>query len=182
VTASETRGQKVLVWTGPHPFERAVGPLLVSTLKLLGYRAQLKVVTELDAQGNDIYFSKVADSRRRAQAGFNAWGADYPAAANFFTPLFTCRAFLPPSAANENTPELCDRHIDQAIERAVTGQTTGTAAAANARWSAVDRLVTDSAAWVPIVNPRKVVFVSRRVGNVQPNPEWGVLFDQMWVR
>jgi hypothetical protein len=27
-----------------------------------------------------------------------------------------------------------------------------------------------------------VVFVSRRVGNVQSNPEWGVLFDQMWVR
>jgi YVTN family beta-propeller protein len=182
VTASGTRGQKVLVWTGPHPFERAVGPLLVSTLKLLGYRAQLKVVTELDAQGNDIYFSKVEDSRTRAQAGFNAWGADYPAAANFFTPLFTCRAFLPASAVNENTPELCDRHIDQAIERAVTGQTTGTAAAANARWSAVDRLVTDSAAWVPIVNPRKVVFVSRRAGNVQSNPEWGVLFDQMWVR
>jgi hypothetical protein len=35
---------------------------------------------------------------------------------------------------------------------------------------------------VPLVNSREVVFVSRRVGNVQSNPEWGVLFDQMWVR
>ena len=44
------------------------------------------------------------------------------------------------------------------------------------------RIVTNLAAWVPIVNPREAVVVSRRVGNVQANTEWGVLIDQMWVR
>src|SRR3954454_3114982 len=84
-----TRGQNVIVWTGPHPFERAVAPLLVSTLSCSDTARGSRCVTDLGAQGNDIYFCTVEDSRTRAQAGFNAWGADYPAAANFFTPLFT---------------------------------------------------------------------------------------------
>jgi hypothetical protein len=35
---------------------------------------------------------------------------------------------------------------------------------------------------VPIVNPREAVVVSRRVGNVQANTEWGVLIDQLWAK
>ena len=46
----------------------------------------------------------------------------------------------------------------------------------------VDRRVMQLAPWVPLVNSRAVVVVSRRVGNVQFNPEWGTLIDQLWVR
>ena len=83
---------------------------------------------------------------------------------------------------NNNLAEICDRRLDQAVNRALTQQTTGTSAASNASWSKADRLVTNAAPWVPLVNTRTVVFVSRRVGNVQANAEWGVLIDQMWVR
>lgn len=176
VAASGTRGQKVIFWTGPHPFELAVGRLAVATLNRLGYRASRKVV------GGDNYFDAIYDSRTRAQAGFMAWQADYPAASNFFAPLFTCRSFQPASVNNPNAPEICNRHLDQAIDRALTRQTTDTPAASNATWSAVDRLVTDLAPWVPIVNTRDVTVVSRRVGNVQSNTQWGVLEDQIWVR
>ncbi len=31
-------------------------------------------------------------------------------------------------------------------------------------------------------NPLNVDFVSRRVGNYQHNPQWGVLLDQLWVK
>ena len=34
----------------------------------------------------------------------------------------------------------------------------------------------------PAREPRSVVVVSRRVGNVQFNPEWGTLIDQLWVK
>ena len=54
--------------------------------------------------------------------------------------------------------------------------------ASNGTWAAVDRIVTNLAPWVPIVNPREAVVVSRRVGNVQANTEWGVLIDQLWVK
>jgi hypothetical protein len=31
-------------------------------------------------------------------------------------------------------------------------------------------------------NRRNVDFVSKRVGNHQYNPQWGVLLDQLWVK
>jgi peptide/nickel transport system substrate-binding protein len=35
---------------------------------------------------------------------------------------------------------------------------------------------------IPLVNPKRVDFLSRRVGNYQYNPQWGILLDQLWVR
>ena len=108
--------------------------------------------------------------------------ADYPAASNFFAPLFTCQSFQPASEKNENTSEICNRHIDQAVNRALARQTTDPPRASNARWGAVDHLVTDLAPWVPLVNTREAVIASRRLGNLQANPQLGVLIDQLWVK
>ena len=46
----------------------------------------------------------------------------------------------------------------------------------------IDRRITDAAAWVALGDQQEVDFVSRRVGNYQYNPQWGVLIDEMWVR
>ena len=181
VAASGTRGQKVVFWTGPREFELVIGHLAVATLNRLGYQATLRVVQD-DKRGNDQYFPTIGDSRTRAQAGFSAWQADYPAASNFFAPLFTCQSFQPASEKNENTSEICNRHIDQAVNRALTRQTTDPPRASNARWGAVDHLVTDLAPWVPLVNTREAVIASRRLGNLQANPQLGVLIDQLWVK
>jgi len=35
---------------------------------------------------------------------------------------------------------------------------------------------------VPLLNRKQVDFVSRRVGNYQYSPQWGMLLDQLWVR
>jgi peptide/nickel transport system substrate-binding protein len=35
---------------------------------------------------------------------------------------------------------------------------------------------------VPLLNPKQVDFVSRRVGDYQYSPQWGVLLDRLWVR
>jgi peptide/nickel transport system substrate-binding protein len=172
VAASGTYGQKVVFWTGSHPFQQAVGPLAVATLKELGYRVRLKTL-------GDDYFSKVDDSRTRAQAGFVAWEADYPAASNFFL-LFTCDTFRAASSANSDASEVCDPRIDDAVKSAFTLQATD-APAANAAWTALDRRITKMAAWVPLVNAKADEVVSRRVGNVQSNPGYGILLDQIWV-
>jgi peptide/nickel transport system substrate-binding protein len=174
VATSGTQGQRVVVWTGTKPFQLVVGHLAVATLDRLGYRGSLKVVA-----GN--YYGETQDSRNRAQAGFTAWSADYPAASNFLS-LFTCRTFQPANENNLNVSEMCDQRLDRAVDRALTRQTTEAPAASNATWSAVDHLVTDLAPWVPVANTRDVVVVSRRVGNVQANPQWGALVDQIWVR
>jgi len=49
-------------------------------------------------------------------------------------------------------------------------------------WAAADRMIVDQAAALPYANPLAVTLLSRRTGNYQFNPEWGVPLDQLWVR
>jgi peptide/nickel transport system substrate-binding protein len=46
----------------------------------------------------------------------------------------------------------------------------------------VDRQAADQAPWVPLVNPKVVDVLSKRVGNYQYSPQLGMLIDQLWVR
>jgi peptide/nickel transport system substrate-binding protein len=66
------------------------------------------------------------------------------------------------------------------IERALTAQATDPEAA-RGLWERIDRQIVDQAPWVPLVNPKVVDVLSKRVGNYQYNP-YGVLIDQLWVR
>jgi hypothetical protein len=45
----------------------------------------------------------------------------------------------------------------------------------------IDSQIVDQAPWLPLVNPKVVDVLSKRVGNYQYNPS-GVLIDQLWVR
>ena len=119
VSASGTRGQRVVVWTFPLPPALAAGRLAAATLRQLGYRASLRRIAD-----ENLYFAKVQDSRTRVQAGFVAWSSDYPVASNFLT-QFACDAFQRSSENNPNTSEICDRHIDHAIRSALVRQTAG---------------------------------------------------------
>ena len=181
VAASGTYGQKVVFWTGNKPIQLELGRLALATLKKLGYAATLKVLGQ-DKRGNDTYFNAINDSRTRAQVGFYAWEADFPSAASFLGPLFTCQARRLASSDNEDASQLCNPRIDRAFERALAGETTTAPSATSAAWSAVDRKITDLAPWAPLVNSRVFVVVSRRVGNVQSSPVWGLIYDQMWVK
>jgi peptide/nickel transport system substrate-binding protein len=175
VEASGTKGQAVTV-TIAQGFEPQARNI-VSALRAIGYNARLKVVTG----GFDAYQATEADSRRKTQTAGDGWAADYPSAASFFAPNFTCRSFLPRSPANGNRAEFCNLRIDAEISRARALQTSNPHAAAQL-WSTIDHDITDQAPWVFLGNRRKVDFVSRRVGNYQYNPQWGALIDQMWVR
>ena len=54
-------------------------------------------------------------------------------------------------------------------------------AAANDAWAAVDHEIVDASPWLAYTNPPDVYFVSDRVGNLQINPQWRLLLDQLWV-
>jgi peptide/nickel transport system substrate-binding protein len=123
----------------------------------------------------------VNDSRSRAQIGAAFVGPDYPAASDFFTPLLSCKAFVPRSPTNNNWAEFCDPRIDAVMRRASAAELTDPEVA-NQRWALVDRRVVDAAPWVPVFNPASVEIVSTRVGNYQYNPQYGSLLDQLWIR
>ena len=126
------------------------------------------------------YYPAAADSRTKIQAGIQFWGHDYPSAGDFFS-VFTCESFTPNSSSNANWAEFCNPKIDAEIARARTLQITDPGAASRL-WARIDRDVVNQAPFFFLQNPLQVDFVSRRVGNYQYNPQWGVLLDQLWVR
>jgi peptide/nickel transport system substrate-binding protein len=170
--ASGTAGARVRVWV---PARIAVqGRFFVSVLNSIGYRTRLVAVAD-----PIVYYTKVVDSRVRAQAGYYTWVADYPSAADFIPPQLSCAAFRPASGQNGNMSEFCDPSIDAAIARATDEQDP---AVATVRWQRIERSVLALAPVVPVYNRSHVDFVSERLGNYQYNPQWGLLLDQAWVK
>ena len=80
-----------------------------------------------------------------------------------------------------NFAEFCDRDIDAKIKRALALQASEPAAA-GPLWADIDHDIVDKAPWVPTHTSKGFSLLSKRVGNYQYNPEWGVLLDQLWVR
>ncbi len=179
VRSSGTAGAAVRVWV-PAPIADQ-GRFMVSVLDSLGYRAHGKVIP-VGRSGLDPYFGKVMDSRVGAQIGYLSWGADFPSAVGFIPPMLSCASFLRASPEqSSNASEFCDRSIDTQMDRAIAVQAQDPAAAA-LLWQRIEREILAQAPLVPTSNARNVDFVSKRVGNYQYNPQWGVLLDQLWVK
>jgi peptide/nickel transport system substrate-binding protein len=148
--------------------------IVVGTLRQLGYRASLRLLPE------STYFAYTLDSRNRAQVIEGGWGADY-ASANTFIGKLACSYFVPGNGpATTDGSEFCDPALDRQITRAAALQATDPRAAAT-RWAQLDRQLTDQAVFLPTVTPNEVDLLSRRVGNYEYNPVWGVLVDQLRV-
>jgi YVTN family beta-propeller protein len=171
VAASGTRGMRVTVWSVK--FLAPAARPIVALLHRLGYHAALKVIA------NAVPYSKIYDSRTRAQAGMHYWAADYPAPSNFFVHLLSCAAFQPGTPDNFNGAEFCSPKIDALMRSAAQTQTVNSQLA---KWALVDRALVDAAPWLPLYNPRSVELLSRRVGGRRYNPLYGTLIDQLWIR
>jgi peptide/nickel transport system substrate-binding protein len=166
--ASGTRGERVTVW-GPSDdpvLGRAVVPYTVGILRRLGYRAQAHLVPSS-------YFASAPPSLfRKIQMTPPAWADSSPY--NFFATWFACSAAY-------NHHWFCDPRIDQSVHRAEALEATN-ARAASPLWANIDRALANRAAWVPLVNPRQIDFVSAHIANYQHDPYQGILADQLWPR
>jgi len=162
----------------------AFGPALVAQaryfaglLTRLGLPAKAHVEPNVHAFVNHVY---VAPSK--VQFAFTGWLADYSAASNFLATQFTCDSIkrgIP--GANQNASQLCDPGVDAKIHAAEAAEQTDPRKAGEL-WAAADRAVVDLAPAVFVATPASLDFVSKRVGNYQHNPQWGILLDQLWVR
>jgi YVTN family beta-propeller protein len=171
-------GIHVTVWTLSPIRQR--GEYIASLLRSIGFGADVKAITPQN--GPTSYFHAVSDPRNRAQIGFGGWAADYPSAAGFIPPLVSCAAYAPTSPdANSNLSGFCDSSIDAKMTRATALQATNPPAA-TLLWQQIERELLTQAPLLPTDNRRNSDFVSKRVGNYQYNPQWGVLLSQLWVR
>jgi YVTN family beta-propeller protein len=176
ITQSRTRGMRVTVWS----FMRFadVSRYFVKLLDSLGYNARLKTIGPDSPSGFDKFYGFVADSRNKAQmAAYWYQGAPSPSE---LTTALRCRSFVPNSGDNWNVAEFCSRALDGKIERARRLQATDPTAAGPA-WAAVDRQIVDQAPAIPLLVPQGIDLVSKRVGNYQRNPGWGIILSQLWV-
>ena len=160
---SGTTQVPVTVWNDQTDFGKPVGAYLADLLRHLGYRATVRNVSQ------DQYHAAVHDSSRKIQLGLAGWEADLPIASDFFLPVLTCRSLYQNPGSTANVAEFCNPQADKLANEAQATQQTDQAAARKL-WAKLDRLVTDQAPWVPILNASETVFVSARVGNYQEFP------------
>ena len=99
----------------------------------------------------------------------------------FLNVLLGCGSIHPNSDASPNIAEFCDKGIqakmDQALQMGLTDPE-----GANQLWAEVDHEMTDAAPWVDLFNPKQIDFLAKRVQNYEWNPQWYILYDQLWLK
>jgi YVTN family beta-propeller protein len=165
VDRSGTRGARVHMITTDETNTgyRLLSEEVAATLRALGYRVFLEHFAT-----DEEYFNAFFNDWRRIDAAPNGWFPDYPAPAAFFNAL-GC-------ATNTYT---CSPALERRMARAAAA---AGASGSNDPWTQLDREVANGAFVVPTLNPKANDFVSKRLGNYQRHPVFGVLFDQVWVQ
>ena len=175
VIDSGTAGQDVQVIVQDDETNKAVGEAVASTLTQIGYKATAKPISA------NIQFTYIQNTKNKVQISVSQWYQDYPAASDFLNVLLGCASFTPGSDSSINISGFCDKPIQAQMDAAiVTGQTDQTAA--NAQWAAVDKAVMAAAPVAPLITPKKIDFISSRVGNYQFSKQYYMILTQLWVQ
>jgi peptide/nickel transport system substrate-binding protein len=175
IAQSGTAGATVKVNTQTTEPYKSWGLYFVSLLNKLGYKASLQALSP------SIQYPYVQNSSHKVQFAWSDWYQDYPAASDFLNILLGCGSFHPNSNSSPNIAEFCDKGIQAKMDHALkTGVTDP--AAANKEWAQVDKLVTDKAPWVAMMNEKYINFVSKRVKGFVFSPQWYFLLDQASVK
>lgn len=175
VEESGTKGQKVTIIVEDTAVSRSIGVYLQSVLTSIGYAADVKPISA------NIQFTYIQNTNNKVQMSVSQWYKDYPAASNFLNILFGCASFREGSDASINISGFCDKEIDakmqQALDLGVTDQ-----AAADALWTEVDKAITDQAPAIGLFTPKRLDFVSKRLGNFKFNRQFDWMITQSWVQ
>jgi peptide/nickel transport system substrate-binding protein len=175
IAQSGTSGATVKVNTQTTEPYKSWGLYFVSLLNKLGYKASMQALSP------SIQYPYVQNSSHKVQFAWSDWYQDYPAASDFLNILLGCGSFHPNSNSSPNIAQFCDKGIQAKMDHALkTGVTDP--AAANKEWAQVDKLVTDKAPWVAMMNEKYINFVSKRVKGFVFSPQWYFLLDQASVK
>jgi peptide/nickel transport system substrate-binding protein len=145
---------------------------IAAVLRDLGYPAEHRTLPL------ERFFSKVM-TEPDVQAGVYGWFGDLPGAFSFIAANFGCAVAHSSEAANY--AHHCDPAIDRLGRKAARLQFSDPQRA-NDLWAHIDRRLTRTAAWVPLVNPKGVELVSDRLGNYRNNPVTGIVLSEAWVK
>lgn len=175
VQESGTAGQEVQVIVQDDEVNKAIGENVASTLTQIGYKATAKPIS-----GN-IQFTYIQNTKNKVQISLSQWYQDYPAASDFLNVLLGCASFVPESDSSINIAGYCNKDVqaqmDKALALGVTDQK-----AADEIWAQVDKAVMTDSPQAPLITPKKIDFLGKRVGNYQFSKQFYMLVSQLWVQ
>ncbi len=175
VEDSGTKGQKVTIIAEDNAVSKSIGTYLQSVLTEIGYDADVKPIA------TNIQFTYIQNTNNNVQISITQWYQDYPAASDFLNILFGCASFTPGSDSSINIAGFCDQDIQARMDEAMLLGVTDPQAA-NAMWAEIDRAVTDAAPMAALFTPKRIDFVSKRIGNFQFNAQFYWMVTQSWVQ
>ncbi|MEU6574397.1 ABC transporter substrate-binding protein [Streptomyces sp. NPDC046805] len=150
--------------------------------------AKVKVVVEnaLKAAGFDVVTKGIDSTTWYDQTGkidnpydvyWGGWSADWPTGYSVFQPQFDSKVI---ADGAQNYSHLKDPAVDAAI-KAATLETDQTKA--NAMWAALDKQVTETAAFIPDVYMKRLYLHGSKLGNVKMDPNFdGCMLYKMYVK
>ncbi len=169
--------ETVLYSTNTDPQPR-IAQAIQQDLAAIGIKAEVRAL----AQANVIAAGGTEGEAPMIWSGGMAWIADFPDPSNFYGPILGCAGAV---QGGWNWSWYCNKDLDARAIAADSMSDPAKAAERQAAWGKVFTDIMADAPWVPVINERRVVAKSPRMGgpdNIYIDPTRVINYDAIYVK
>ncbi|MGO8101866.1 ABC transporter substrate-binding protein [Rhizobium leguminosarum] len=169
--------ETVLYSTNTDPQPR-IAQAIQQDLAAVGVKAEVRAL----AQANVIAAGGTEGEAPMIWSGGMAWIADFPDPSNFYGPILGCSGAVP---GGWNWSWYCNADLDKRAIAADSMSDPAKAAERTAAWGKIFTDIMTDAPWIPVINERRVVAKSLRMGgadNIYIDPTRVINYDAIYVK
>ncbi len=169
--------ETVLFSTNTDPQPR-IAQAIQQDLAAIGVKAEVRAL----AQGNVIAAGGTEGEAPMIWSGGMAWIADFPDPSNFYGPILGCGGAV---QGGWNWSWYCNEALDKRAVEADSMSDPAKVAERQAAWGKIFTDIMADAPWVPVINERRVVAKSLRMGgpdNIYIDPTRVINYDAIFVK
>lgn len=169
--------ETVLFSTNTDPQPR-IAQAIQQDLAAIGIKAEVRAL----AQGNVIAAGGTEGEAPMVWSGGMAWIADFPDPSNFYGPILGCAGAV---QGGWNWSWYCNEALDKRAIEADSMSDPAKVAERQAAWGKIFTDIMADAPWVPVINERRVVAKSTRMGgpdNIYIDPTRVINYDAIFVK
>ncbi|KMS72086.1 ABC transporter [Streptomyces viridochromogenes] len=164
-------GYKVVYAYQNDPTQAKIKVVVENALKAAGFEVVTKGID------STTWYDQVGKLDNQFDVYWGGWSSDWPTGYSVFQPLFDSKNVVD---QGQNYSHLKDPAVDAAI-KAATAETDQDKA--NKMWAALDKQVTETAAFVPDVYMKRIYMHGSKLGNVKMDPNFdGSMLYKMYVK
>lgn len=169
--------ETVLFSTNTDPQPR-IAQAIQQDLAAIGIKAEVRAL----AQGNVIAAGGTEGEAPMVWSGGMAWIADFPDPSNFYGPILGCAGAV---QGGWNWSWYCNEALDKRAIEADSMSDPAKVAERQVAWGKIFTDIMADAPWVPVINERRVVAKSTRMGgpdNIYIDPTRVINYDAIFVK